>query len=576
MSGENLTLSDLKAEKQVPTLKTVSIADMPKIEKEDPKEAALKNELNDIDAALYETKKYLKEGFDEARIGMIEAKIENGEDPSDLTFTTPQVVVEKPQAVLDKEALYEEKRQFEEAVVEQSKNVNEEDAITKALAQYQAAIDKEAKEKGVLMEEKEEVKTTVPIQEEKKEEPVKAQVPETPRVTLSQLPIIDETPAIVEDTKKAGAILENSEDSLKEAFKMEIDEDDFEEDEKKQEEENNKQILEALKEEITSKVLTSKPRPDLTNFTVRNKPISVAKVLYQEQANIHKGDWVLLNAGRPFTISELGGSEIEALDVRGMRNRLNSYKMMYQTIYNHIIDPNKPEGVEAWLKTLSFYDIPHLIFGLYKATFETTNYIPYVCPHCKHSFLKSVEIMDMVKFDDDKFKDLFFNIYNKETVAPLTYETSVIPVSENYAFSLRMPSVYNIIFENAALEDSFTEKYAQVLGLIAYIDNIYFIDKANNDLLPIQTNPEPDNLTKTVKNKVKAYHNIVKKLSSDDFTYLSSEINKINEIGNKGITYQIPEVVCPKKECGKPIDATPKDPLQMVFLRHQLTVIART
>ena len=74
MSEEKITLTDLKTPKQ--QLKTVDMSELPTVPKPDIRQEAKNEMCNELDRAIYERKLAMKESFEEAREGIIEAIIE--------------------------------------------------------------------------------------------------------------------------------------------------------------------------------------------------------------------------------------------------------------------------------------------------------------------------------------------------------------------------------------------------------------------------------------------------------------------------------------------------------------------
>lgn len=348
-----------------------------------------------------------------------------------------------------------------------------------------------------------------------------------------------------------------------------------EEEEKELTEEEQKKQVEKLKDAINKEVTPIKKSFDLSKFTIRKKPISISKLINMEQEKANVADWVYYSAKRPFSMREFKGAEIDALNITGNeRNRLNKLKEIYGSFYDHIVDANKPKSFEEWLKTVSFFELNHIWFCAYKASFTGANAIPYSCPKCKEMFIKEKDFDDMVKYSDDSVKEEVARILEKDTTTPneeLEYEVQLKQVSDEYVFALKEPTLWSVIFETAALSDDFTQKYQDVLGLMAYIDDIYYIDSDNNELIPINTNPDKNNTVKTAMRKISAYYKILSSLSSDQYYNLTSFIQNINEKDNN-ISYVIPEEKCP--ECGTKIPEEIRTPEQLLFTRHQLRAIA--
>lgn len=320
---------------------------------------------------------------------------------------------------------------------------------------------------------------------------------------------------------------------------------------------------------------------DLSSFKISKNPISISNALsiLNNSSTEQVVDWVLYSAKKPFSIKEFKGSEIEALNPKsGGRNRLNVYTSIYKLIYDHIVDANKPATMEAWIKTIKFKDLNHLYFGIYKASFLNANTIPFNCTDkdCKEIFMKNINIDDMVKYKDSAIKAEVEKILVKDTNS--TNESNKIntypyQISDDYVFAIKDPSVYNVIFENAVLDEQFTAKYKDTLALITYIDTIYYINRSTNELQPLQVKEYADNLLKTVKAKIITFTKIINNLTPDQFSYLNGIINSLNNDDNQ-IQYILPEVTCPK--CGKAVPEIIQSAEQLLFTRHQLVSIANT
>lgn len=356
--------------------------------------------------------------------------------------------------------------------------------------------------------------------------------------------------------------------------------DDEDEEEQKEEEfteEQKQEILNNFKSQIKAVIKPAKERLDISKFTVRTKGVAVSKVLSTKVPSKHVTDWVLPNTKRSISMTELSGSEIEKLNIAlNQRNKLNSIKNLYTIIYDHILDSNKPSTLEEWVKSISWFDTTHLYFAIYKACFENGNYVPYVCTNnkCNNTFIIQHKIEDMIKYKDEEAKAKIRKIFEKDTTAPSTIEASLVPISNDYCVSLRVPSIYNVAFENAVLDENFQTKYSEMLSIISFIENIYSIEHSTMELVPIETKVDSDDIVKTIKYKIRGYHKILSKLTPDEFIELRDLTNKMMLDEDESITYVYPEVECPK--CKTKIDERAVDPLSMVFTRHRLTTIANS
>lgn len=367
-------------------------------------------------------------------------------------------------------------------------------------------------------------------------------------------------------------------DLLKELDVDDEDEEDeeidiIESDDEEDEEESQKKMLKEMQTQVEDIIKPFNNVFDLKSFTISTKPKSVSKVL----KNVEEGPtatWVLLDSGVPFTCTALGAVEIENLDpnkTNAQNGRIEALKQMYGTLFRHYTSANKPSTLEAWVKTISYSDQDNLIFGFYKATFGMSNLITYACDKCKEVKIKNVPIDECIKYKDDKTK--------KEVEQILKYgdpshkseiKAKLIQVSDNLAVSIKNPSIYNIVFEFGVLDAEFTNKFADVLGTVGYIENFYEIDVENRTLIPIETKEDPTNITKSVKRRIRSKVEMLKGLTPDQYQILTGEIAKIS-MNAERITYCQPEHKCEK--CGNVIEETEMSAQNMLFIRHQLALI---
>lgn len=368
---------------------------------------------------------------------------------------------------------------------------------------------------------------------------------------------------------------DTAEEANDDRFKFDLDEleDDLDlEDEEEQEESENDIMIRELKEEVIKNVKPIKHKLDLSKFTIAKKPISVSKFLLDSETKMHTADWVLYAGKRSITMSELGGSEIDLFNPNNLRgsNRLNAYKKIYECLYRHITDGNKPDKLEAWLKTINFFDQPHLMMAAYRATFAHSNLMNYVCPKCKKPMIKEVPIDDLVKYESEEAKAEFQKILQQDTTSSGTYDVDLIQVSDEYVIGFRAPSIYNIIFETAALPQAFQEKYADIIGIISYIDGFYKIDKTSMELIPVELKVKGVKFQELVKSKVRAYAEMLNILSSDEYAEI---IDAMNNLSKKYEVVKYVQPACKCEHCGAEIPEEEQDPEDMLFTRHQLPLI---
>lgn len=363
-----------------------------------------------------------------------------------------------------------------------------------------------------------------------------------------------------------------SEEELDEDLKELLGEDITEvDDDSTDHEESIKNFKEAIKE----KVKPISENMDISAYAVVNEPISINATLDDEI----KDDvaWALISSNRSVHMERYFGSDIENLNpdpnVSGM-GRLDTLRKVYRSLYEHITDTNKPANFETWLKSTSYLDIKHLYAAVYRGAFEGSNYMTYECndPSCGNIWLTDdIPFMDLVEFEDDKVKEEFMQLLEKES-SPIDslYVSEIVPISSKYAISFKEPSIYNVVFENASLPRKFTSKYEDMLSIMMYIDKIYYIDPVNKRLQPIALKEFPNDMSKTTKVRAYTYSKILKSLKSDEYNAIAKYMLAINNRKEK-VKYVKPACTCPK--CGKTVAKEEQDMQSLLFNRASLVSI---
>lgn len=342
--------------------------------------------------------------------------------------------------------------------------------------------------------------------------------------------------------------------------------------------ESDQQSKDALKEfqkSISNKIKPITKKFDISSYTI-SKNVVHANSIQSAPLKVRTADWPLYNTGRLITMSSFTGSELDKLNSdQSSRNRLNASRDTYQILYDHDVTPNKPSDLDSWMKSISYLDANHLFGAVYAVNFSKVNYIPYDCPICKNMFLsEDIPFMDMVEFENSEAKSRFMKIYNKEIdlSSDGLYHIERIPISDNYAIDLKMPSLYNIVFETGSLNQEFVQKYSDIVTISSYIDDIYQIDHENRQLNKLEYRIYPNNMSKTTKSKIQAYATVLARLTPDQYSIVLSYLRQINEF-SQDVHYVIPECTCPKckNKISKVADRTMPD---ILFTRHQLAALA--
>lgn len=431
-------------------------------------------------------------------------------------------------------------------------------------------------------EDKTEVKTEDIIAEEElvdleNIDKTKEQVSEAP-VKAERLETDEEKPKEEDKPEKnsmSSLEEELEDDSEDEITELETDldlEKEKEEALKKKREEEDAKIMEDFKKELSAKLVKPKKNIDFSRFKIVKRNTALNKVLAFDAKDTYQ-TWGLFTTGVSIAMSPLSAIELDEINPNvGSRNGIAKAKSIFNTIYKHLAPQCRADNMENWMKRVSFLDLENLYFGIYVACFGKSNIVPHVCTNekCRNMFSTEPKIMDMVKFETDKDKEVFEKIYNKDFSVPSEIEETLIPVNEQFAFGVTPPSLYNSSFESAFLDREFIEKYAGIIAIASCVNSVYSIDLEEETLTPIKFKSDPNDIVKTYKYKILNLYRILNKLGASDFKALETELTNINtKIQNKiKISYQIPETICPK--CGHKIEAVPMSAADLVFTRHQL------
>lgn len=311
-------------------------------------------------------------------------------------------------------------------------------------------------------------------------------------------------------------------------------------------------------------------KPDISKFKVRKRPVAVNKVLSKPTEKKYY-EWGLFATGISISMSPLSAIELEEISpYSDAPNDIARARTLFSTLYRHLSPECRNLDMEVWLKLLNYQDLNHLFFALYNANFSTSNIIPFSCTKCNHFFTEKRPVIDMVKFGSDEDKERFNAIISKDPSIPGTVEEELYVANDEYAFGIVVPKIYNSMFEERLLDDTFRDKYAGIINISHCISTVYEIDQDNEELIPIQFNYAQNDIVKTYKYRIRSIYKILSKLSAYDFKELQNTIAKYIEENNKGIdiSYQVPSTTCPK--CGEAVEAIPMNAQELVFTRHRL------
>lgn len=345
------------------------------------------------------------------------------------------------------------------------------------------------------------------------------------------------------------------------------------------EEETQEELRERFKASMQSIKITSDPI-DVSKFQISKTPVSAAVVLGAIGSPVKKRcDFPLVHTERNMTFEECSGPELEALrKTLDNSNALHGVIASLRFVYNHVVDANKAK-FEDWCKSIRTEDVEGLYFGMYKACYGDSNLLArYDAPKndndkkaCKKTSLIETPIDDMIRYKDDEAKELFDRIMMEDsTTHEKKIKSNLLVISDNLALTYRDPSLYSTFIQYAALSNKITERYGDLLNSMAYIDGFFKIDKVNGTFIPIAIKEYPNDISKTVVNKLKTYNSLLKTLNNDQYNVMMGKLE--NLIGETKISFIYPKAICP--ECGNEIDESPVESvLQLLFTRAQLAQI---
>lgn len=384
---------------------------------------------------------------------------------------------------------------------------------------------------------------------------------------ISEEPIKEEPKE--EPKKKETSSREKIERVTRRIMSIDLDEEEDEEEDIETEEDDNIEILRSL---ISEKIVPVSKKLDISSFAIAKKATASNNIFESKEAAISK--WVLPATGICILLREISGSNLETMRSL-LSRRIPDMRGVLKIIYDHIVSP-KPDAFEVWLKSIAFADYDHLFMAIYIAAFAEANFLPIDCAECKKPYLtENMDIMDMVKFKDDKTEAKFNQLYNAEPVNPNgLYVTENVAISEKFAIAFKEPSLYSVLIESQYFDDKYNRKYQQAIALMPYVDEIYYIDMQNRTLVPVEFKLYANDPSKTARAKIKKIDAILNTFNVDENAVLSTYTDKINTRSD-WFTYRIPETTCPNCKHENPA-AEDQSASSLVFLRNRLGALATT
>ena len=329
---------------------------------------------------------------------------------------------------------------------------------------------------------------------------------------------------------------------------------------------------EKLKEELAKKMRPVSKKFDLSHAVVAQSPITVTNALSDVVPLDRKiFTWGLYKSKRSVAIRGFTATELNNLS--GLMDNAARSRDVFKAIWDHIVR-GKGNDFDSWLKTTNYYDVDHLWFAVYGACFSDTNYLPYTCPNCNNITVSNdIPLEKMCKFASDEVKNEFNSILKmpSDSMDKSIFAEYRIQVSDSIVMGLREPSIYDAVIAPNALDTEFRSKYRDMIGLNAYISNIYKIGVVNGTvtLYPIAVKQFIGNETKTLKARIIQYAKIIRSLTSDQYNIIMGHINTLNDADT--IYYRLPSVSC--DHCKKEIPEEREAAADLVFMRHRLAIL---
>lgn len=382
------------------------------------------------------------------------------------------------------------------------------------------------------------------------------------------------------------------------------DDDDSSEEDESDEDYNDEDFEKRRKDFVDKckKALAVIPKDDIidiSKMTISSKHMPASKAPSYTMIPSTTESHALLTTGKKITMTSLDSTEIaqfnpevlrqlDSISRKGYSNP-NARKAAYsismftyfigivELIYKHIVSP-KPSTYKEWAKTIYWADIDDLIFAAHKATYgKVGNILTYECDgeKCNEVWVDDKPVESMIAFDstDEKWEQRYKDIMSLTGDTTLPHESKMIQVSSNYIFEIELPTIETFMMISS-LDIEFATKYIDLISIFQYVKNVFYIDRANNELVPVKFKEYSEDLKKTTKLKMKNLSEIItSSLTSDQIQTLLSATDELDRPAD-AMHYIYPESECPK--CKKKIAAVEAEAASILFSRYQLVDIVNS
>lgn len=381
------------------------------------------------------------------------------------------------------------------------------------------------------------------------EEPVKPEVKEE---------VKDEEPEVL------------SKEEIDEDLLAELDDEKNIEKAMKELDEEDDKILKKIREEVSTKIKAINNPIDISTYTFSKKVKKTPNIMLKKAISSNHFTWLQSESQKPVVVTELTGTELINININNKPESMSEYAFTLQflnTIYKHIQSP-KAGSMNEWAKATPSTDLDDFFFAIYGAVYGKANHMFYSCDNtdCNNAWMtESISMRKLFKTEnEEKVKSILNSTVTKAQSESIKVVS--VQVSDDWVFTIKIPSIYNVYIESGMLTQDDHEKFGNVLPTLFCIDSIYYINKEEKSLEELEFK-HYDTPEKTTRYRYRLLYKALGTLSPDQESILDAAIFKLNESREKLITYVIPEVTCEK--CGQVIPEREITAQELLFTRHQ-------
>lgn len=354
---------------------------------------------------------------------------------------------------------------------------------------------------------------------------------------------------------------------------------------KNEEEDIFKEEVDEIKNKIREKVTKDLNIYDLSSFTINNNSTETINkyISYVEVPTVKH-----IVGTTVYEVELFNGIDVmKMMEIQSNASASEDEIMisLLRLFYSKIVNEDKPSNFNDWLKYITVTDIQDIFAAIYKATVNTSDYIPY---HCEDEICKKMSLIDIdgkfednyMEFKSEKSKEEYLKIYDGSSTIK-TSNSKIVQWTNDLAIEIKPRSVFNAFIipklMNAGDNSKILKKYSTIVEYVGFIENIYKIDPENKTLSKIEIENGKNN--GTVNGEVAAYKSklahidkLLKtrtNMESELFQFIINE--NATEFDKKSYVYVSPNIKCP--ECGHEHKSNREDNMLALVLQKQQLII---